>query len=274
MKECTMEDLKRLGEALKRWDEFSDQEKHEVAVSLEPNANEAELTSLLKFIEWLRAKKWRGFSEQQKLEIIASHPRGEDVTHSIENAARTYIETVASEQDLKKEAEIVALCVRLNEKVKQAESTFYQEQFQALRVALDPIAARVGRHRRVQPKDNARQDARSRYMEELLGEWVHADGQLGGAESPMIAFFRAAWPHPLLRHRPSNDPIVQWVYKHERTTDGIVRGLLHRHDKLKAARDEQERSRAARELQKYESRHDVSIRALFAQSRIKNRPGS
>jgi hypothetical protein len=113
MKEWTTEDFKRLGEALKGWDKFSDQEKHDVAVSLEPNANELELASLLKFVESL-AKKWRGFSDQQKLEIIASHPRGEDVTDSIEDAARTYIETVQSEQDFKKQAEIVALCVRLN----------------------------------------------------------------------------------------------------------------------------------------------------------------
>jgi hypothetical protein len=270
MKEWTTENSKRLDEALKGWNKFSDQEKHKLAVSL--GASEFELTSLKKFVDRLHAENWCGFSDQQRLEIIASHPRGEDVTDGIEAAARTYIECVEFEQNLKQEAEIVALCVRLDEKLKQFESTFYliEEKFRTLRVALDPIATRVDRYRR--PKDNARQDTRNGFMEKLLSEWLCAGGQLGGADSPVIAFFRAAWPHPLLRHRPSNDAIVQWVYKHERTPFGIVRGLLQRHDRLNAARDELERSCAARELQKYESRHEERIRELFAESRVKKRP--
>ena len=279
MKDWSKENIKRLNEALKGWEKFSDQEKHDVVLSLEPNANEVELASLLKFVEWLHyqcTKRWRGFDDQQKLEIIACHPRGEDVTDSIEDAARTYIKSVESEQDFKKKAEIMALCVQLNEKIRESEWTFYTDkEFQAIRLALDPIVARVGRYRRAQPKDNARQDARNRYMEELLSQWVFADGQLGGANSPMIAFFRAAWPLPLLRHRPSNDAIVQWVYKHERTEFGIVMGWIRRHYKLyklESARDELERSRAARELQKYESRHKERIRDM--KGRIKKQPSS
>jgi hypothetical protein len=67
------------------------------------------------------------------------------------------------------------------------------------------------------PSLNAKQEARNRYMELVFDCWLLMGGKLGGSNSSMIAFFRAAWPKILRRQLPTNAAIVSWAYVLERT---------------------------------------------------------
>jgi hypothetical protein len=209
------------------WEGLSDEQKTEL-VAVFGGDEEIEFLTLLEVMNYeYRAERWEGFSDRQKCEIASCLPAADaDVVDDIENSARLYLRRVEDEREEKKKAQIITQCLQLGQKLNDSGFLFHGDrEVLAVKEALNVISTRAKRRKRRQPKDNAKQEARAYFMIDLLDAWYDTGGALGGVKSPMVSFFRAAWPQPLLKHRPSNEAIVQWAYKNERKPTRVIRRL-------------------------------------------------
>jgi hypothetical protein len=77
----------------------------------------------------------------------------------------------------------------------------------------------------------------------------------------------------MLRYRPSNEAIVQWIYKNEGAQlYRLLGGLLRRLDAVKETHDKRSRDLASRDLQKFEARHKERLDALRADLEKQRKP--
>jgi hypothetical protein len=83
----------------------------------------------------------------------------------------------------------------------------------------------------------------------------------------MVAFIRAAWPQSL--PKPSSESIVQWAYANERGEHRIHLGYIRRVQARYAAANEQQRNRAASDLEKFAHKHRQVLSVFFRQAKIK-----
>jgi hypothetical protein len=176
------------------------------------------------------AVSWTGFPEEQKHEIDGCIP---GIHRTVERLAQGYFRTLRVERIGKERARILGLCASLRKKLNDADLAFYfpdDDEMQRFREALDKIARKAETQDR-QAKHNANQEARSHFMGGLLNVWLKAGRTLGGANSPMVAFIRAAWPKPLFKHCPSPQAIAQWAYNEdEQKQNRRFQWLLRIHD--------------------------------------------
>jgi hypothetical protein len=126
--------------------------------------------------------------------------------------AEFYRRWMDEEQATKKMEKILGFCSRLDGQLELSDLLIYfcgDKEVWELKRILESIRSR----KRAKPSLNAKQKARNDYMEQILGDWSYLGGKLGGADSPMVAFFRAAWPKTLIRYLPTDEAIVSWAYK-------------------------------------------------------------
>jgi hypothetical protein len=159
------------------------------------------------------------FSEEQRNEIISCLPAAADVGYAIKETelwAGLYKILLDKEHIAKKREKILGLCSKLNAELSIPNVlTIFNGSEEVFR--LSKILRTIsGQKRAFTTSSNASQEARNLYMEGVLQTWLKLGGKLGGAESPMVKFFCAAWPKTLSRHRPTNAAIVNWAYTFDR----------------------------------------------------------
>jgi hypothetical protein len=260
MKEWTVEDMHKVHEFTTDWDHLSDNKRQVIAATIAGNSRDIE--DVLRFISWIKhfeRNAWPGFPEGQKHEIATRFPQVADDIESIETATRIYVEGAEEDGSRKREDKIVGLCLQLSDELEACKELAFG-QFDELREALGRIKAKSGEHRR-QPKDNARQDARNVFMEQLLDIWLWRGGKTGGERSPMVTFFQTAWPKQRIRNLPTPSAIAQWAYAREQKPDRVMLELIRRVLALEADSPEQ-REAALKRLEKFEARHPEAVAKL------------
>jgi hypothetical protein len=166
-----------------------------------------------------RPRKSETFSEQQRNEIISWLPVGADVGYAIKKMeiwAALYKMLLDKEHIAKKREKILGLCSKLNTElnIPNVLTIFNgsEEVFKLSKI----LTTITGQKRAFTTSSNASQEARNRYMEGVLQTWLKLGGKLGGPQSRMVKFFRAAWPETLRRHCPTGPAIVNWAYTFDR----------------------------------------------------------
>lgn len=173
-------------------------------------------------VNWIQTQeqleKHEQFEEHQRNEITSCLPSGADADYAIGNMellANFYRRKLAEEQASKTREKLLGLCRTLDAKLDYSDLLILfngDKEIWRLKKILESISGRKpGAIRR-----NAKQETRNWYMAQALETWLFVGGKLGGISSPMVAFFRAAWPKTLKPHCPSGEAIVTWAYSHER----------------------------------------------------------
>lgn len=184
-------------------------------------------------LDWIEAskqpKKQEHFAEQQRNEILSCLPVGADASYAIQSMeamADFYRLWLDKEQVAKTRDKILRLCLNLNAElyIPNLLTIFNgNEEIFELRKLLRKISEEKAT---LKTSSNARQEARNLYMEGVLQTWLKLGGKLGGAKSPMVDFFRAAWPKTLIRHRPTKDAMVNWAYTFARQPNKFAEAFV------------------------------------------------
>jgi hypothetical protein len=184
-------------------------------------------------LDWIEAKSQpkiqERFSEQQRNDILSCLPVGADANYAInsmELMANLYRLWLEKEQMTKTRDKILRLCLKLNAElyIPNLLTIFNgDEEVFKLRKILTTL---IGQKATLPTNLNARQEARNLYMEGVLQTWRNLGGKLGGAKSPMVKFFRAAWPETLRKYRPNDAAVVSWAYAFERQPTRFAEAFL------------------------------------------------